>query len=107
MCESLVHGYSHSSSSQCTESTLGRDARESTVGCSGDWPARKRVADLVRMTRIERLERAWKEEIIRGNLMVATEPLAAKSRCRLPSWILAATAAAGVRYSSLGLGSNL
>jgi len=39
--------------------------------------------------------------------MVATEPLAAKSRCCLPSWILAATAAAGVRYSSPGLGSNL
>ena len=27
---------------------------EATVGCSGDWPARKQVADLVRMTRIDR-----------------------------------------------------
>jgi hypothetical protein len=36
----------------------------------------------------------------KGNLIVATEPLAAKSRCFLPSWIAAATAAAGVRCAS-------
>jgi hypothetical protein len=34
--------------------TFERDGREATVGCSADWPARKRVAAGVRMTRVER-----------------------------------------------------
>ena len=71
------------------------------MGCSGDWPARKRAADLVRMTRIERLGLFASEEIMSGSLIVATEPLAARRRCFLPSWSAAATAAAGVRSASL------
>src|SRR5271163_4684869 len=59
------------------------------------------------MTRIERLECFSNEEIMRGNLIVATEPLAAKIRCVLPSWIAAATAAAGARCASRKLASGL
>jgi hypothetical protein len=59
------------------------------------------------MTRIERLEYFSNEEIMRGNLIVATEPLAAKIRCVLPSWIAAATAAAGARCASWKLASGL
>ena len=38
-----------------------------------------------------------------GNFTEATEPLAAKSRCALPSWIAAATAAAGARRLASGI----
>lgn len=41
--------------------------------------------------------------MIRCNFTEATEPLAAKSRCALPSWMAAATSAAGVRGPALGI----
>lgn len=50
---------------------------------------------------------------MRGNLIVVTEPLAANIRCVLPSWIVAATAAAdagagaGARCASWRLASGL
>lgn len=44
---------------------------------------------------------------MRGNLIVATEPLAANIRCVLPSWIVAATAGAGARCASWRLASGL
>lgn len=44
---------------------------------------------------MERLVYFANEEMMRGSLIVATEPLAAKSRCVLLSWIAAATADAG------------
>ena len=84
--------------------------REERGGCSGDWPARKRAAAGVRMRRMERLlllarwkeeeedeERAWR---IRGSLMVATLPLAARRRCRFPSlaWLAAMKGGEGVGW---------
>jgi hypothetical protein len=83
---SLVHGSTHSSSSWWTESTFGSEASEATVGCSGDWPARKRAADWVRMTRIERLEcfHFANDEIMRGNLIVATGHRTARGQNQMP-----------------------
>jgi hypothetical protein len=43
------------------------------VGCSGDWPARKRAADLVRMTRIERLGWFASEEIMSGSFIIPSQ----------------------------------
>ena len=42
-------------------------------------------------------------EMISGSFTEATEPLAAKSKCTLPSWIAAATAAAGARRLASGI----
>lgn len=61
--------------------TVGRARREERGGCSGDWPARKVVADFERMRRMERVGlRAEREEMMRGSFMVATEPVAARRR---------------------------
>lgn len=45
------------------------------MGCSGDWPARKRAALAVRMMRMEMLAVSEKEEMIWGIFIVATEPV--------------------------------
>lgn len=66
-------------------STLGISWRDWRVGCSGLWPARKLVADLVRTRRMER-EGWWESDCsMRGIFMVATEPDAASRRCFFPS----------------------
>lgn len=45
------------------------------MGCSADWPARKRAALAVRMMRMEILGVEEKEETIWGIFIVATEPV--------------------------------
>ena len=55
-------------------------------GCSGVEPFRKFTADSVRIMRMEML--GWwseRESAIRGSLMVATEPVAARRMWVLPS----------------------
>lgn len=64
-------------------------------GCSAVAPVKNSFAEAVRMTLIERFlwcPRAW---MMLGSLIVATEPLQARSRWILPSDRDAATAAAG------------
>lgn len=45
----------HSSGSRWIPSTLGMERREERAGWAEDWPARKWVAAVVRMRRMERL----------------------------------------------------
>lgn len=93
----------HSSASRWMPSTLGMDRRVERGGWEGDCPARKWVADEVRMRRIERLGWVEREERMRGILMVATEPEAARRRCFLPSEREAETVSAGVGGVTLGV----
>lgn len=51
------------------------------MGCSGDWPARKRAALAVRMMRMEILGFEEKDETIWGIFIVATEPVRVCVRC--------------------------
>lgn len=53
---------------------MGREESEATVGCSAACPERKWEADLVRMTRMERLGTDEKAAIMSGSFMVATLP---------------------------------
>ncbi len=76
----LFHGWIHSSSSRKTPSTFGIERNVSRCGCSLLWPARKFVADLVRMTRMERSGWCDSAERMFGSLMVATEPEEASRR---------------------------
>ncbi len=115
----------HSSSSpQWTPSTLGMARSDATVGCSADWPARKRAALGVSRMRIDKLGTRANAAAMSGTLMVATEPwwwldqdvqnakmpecqnadapLAASNRCFFPSCSAAATAAAGDRPLAFG-----
>ena len=68
-----------------TASRFGILSSEDIEGCSADWPCRNWLAE---EDRIKRMEMSWCERasIIRGILMVATEPVHASSTCGRPSF---------------------
>lgn len=72
-----------------TEGSWRREARE---GCSGVVPFRNFEADSVRIMRMEMFGWWWwdRDSAIRGSLIVATEPVAARRMWVLPSLVWAA-----------------
>lgn len=87
MASPRFHGSFHSSASAYTPSTQSMASSDDTGGCSRDWPARNRDADGVSTTRMlrtssglvvsgcRRRKSAASFSMIRGSLMVATDPL--------------------------------
>ena len=55
------------------------------MGCSSDCPAKKCLADCVRIIRMDSLFLVGKGLAISGIFMTATDPLSARRRCALPS----------------------